>query len=740
MMEELHFVADAALIERLGRELVTKQETALIELIKNGYDADASEVVVTIEPGERLLVEDNGSGMTREQVVNGFLRLASDAKIVQPLSPRYLRQRAGRKGIGRFAAQRLGSVLKLKTWPEGGMVGYELVVNWNDFQSQTRLEDVVVRLSELPVREAGTIIEIEGLRDTWSDAQVRRCWRGVVSLQEPFPISAVAAKTGGDPGFLVRIGVREREVSDPEVVVDLQSEVLRYAHSLIEVDVNAEGLARWRLCENEFGADRDWTAINHRHRDGVRSAKYSTLSNITMRAYYFILDRSLFPSSVYNRLRTVLRHQGGIRLYRNGFRVVPYGEVGDDWLGLDETYAQRGTILAPIRNLNFCGFVEVHDPEGVRFEENTSREGLIESEAFDDLKGLVSSVIATAVLQVAEDRGRKLSAGGVARGEASPSPLDKIREAERKVRARVRGRTPDAHSEADRGEENEKTDKNEKEVVEEIADLLRESGDAIEQRETELADESTILRLLATLGLTAAEFSHETGMTFEAVQISFRNVFAAAREFKAHDEAFLQEVDIADLLVNRLSALTNYINSVASARAVRKLEPVSVSGEIEKFLNGVNRHAERRDIEMQIDIPPIDALYTSPMHEADVATILLNFYSNAIKAMQRAGKKRKLLVTATRSSKNEIVMTFSDTGDGIAEENYDKIFDLFFTTRIGAPLDANPDEQITGTGLGLWIVRQVVENVGGSVKVGEVPAGYSACIEVRLPGEKRESQ
>ena len=190
-----------------------------------------------------------------------------------------------------------------------------------------------------------------------------------------------------------------------------------------------------------------------------------------------------------------------------------------------------------------------------------------------------------------------------------------------------------------------------KEVTEGIAELLRESGDVIEQRETELADESTILRLLATLGLTAAEFSHETGVTFEAVQISFRNVFAVAREAKANDEQFLEEVDNADLMVNRLVALTSYLNSVASARAVRKLEPVSVSGEIDKFLTGVRRHAVRREIEIKVDIPAIDGLHTAPMHEADVATVLLNLYSNSIKAMQRANKKRRLLITAARKRK-----------------------------------------------------------------------------------------
>jgi HSP90 family molecular chaperone len=115
MAEELRFTADAALIDRLGRELVGKQETALIELVKNSYDADAEYVKVTLT-NNVLVIDDNGVGMARDELIDGFLRLASDMKVRHPLSQKYKRHRAGRKGIGRFSTQRLGSSLRLRTW------------------------------------------------------------------------------------------------------------------------------------------------------------------------------------------------------------------------------------------------------------------------------------------------------------------------------------------------------------------------------------------------------------------------------------------------------------------------------------------------------------------------------------------------------------------------------------------------------------------------------------------------
>ncbi len=732
MTEKLFFVTDAALIDRLGRELVTKQETALIELVKNAYDADATNVNVTVEPGNILSIEDNGTGMTREELVGGFLRLASNAKARQPVSSRYQRRRAGKKGIGRFAAQRLGEHLRLRTWSDGAKVGHELLVDWRDFQAEIRLEDVPVRLSEIHPRSPGTIVEVRKLRDTWNKSQLQRCWRGVMKLQQPFPIAAAAESSTEDPGFTVRIAVKGADLVEEQTVVDLESEVFRHSHALIELKVDDVGKAEWRLTKNAFGTIRGWTPINHHYRDSAQSPEYTTLNNVKMYAHYFILDRSLFPSTVYGRLRSILRMQGGMRLYRNGFRVVPYGDPGDDWLGLDETYAQRGTVLPPIRNINFFGFVEVQDPEGLNFDENTSREGLIETEAFEEVRGLASSVIATAVLQVAKDRGRKRSAGGLPKDQ-DKAPLEKIREAERQFRKKVGETGSGAESPDSSGDP---VTSSQATVAREIADLLRRSGDVIEKREADLADESAILRLLATLGLTAAEFSHETGMTFEAVQISFRNVFDVAREVRKDDLQFQMDVDRADSMVKRLVALTSYLNSLASSRSVRRLVPVSVAGEVDKFKEGVAKHANRQGIDVEVKIPDIDSLYTTPMHEADIATILLNFYSNAIKAMRRTSKTRRLLIDAKRESPNKILVRFSDTGDGIPMENREKVFDLFFTTRVSAPTGVDPDEYITGTGLGLWIVRQVVANAGGEVWVGKEPPGYATCIAVRLPGEE----
>lgn len=737
MSEELRFTTDAGLIDRLGRELVGRQETALIELVKNSYDADAQNVTVTLEH-HALVIEDDGTGMTREELIAGFLRLASTLKVSEPRSRLFGRQRAGRKGIGRFATQRLGQVLRLQTWVNDVDPGIELVVDWQKFESGRDLDEVPVYLGEEPSRKRGTMIRIEGLRDEWSDAQIRRCWRGLLALQQPFPVVPVERRPNADPGFKVSFLRDGGLFNDPSLVADFQTEILSHHHALIEFRVDEDGMAEWRISQNSFGPDRGWSRIHHEHRDASDPPNYVVLRDVAMKAHYFILLPELLPTLVYTRIRDTLRAEGGIRLYRNGFRVIPYGEPENDWLQLDKIYAQRGAVLAPIANRNFFGIIEVYDPEGEQFEEHTSREGLIEKEAFLELTELATVVIVTAVNRIAEDRGRKQSAGGSTQRKAKEN-LDKLRDAARAAREaeedQARNEAEKKQQEQPAGDANPAAPK--PAGGGSPAALIEESIDLIEKQRAELADEAALLRLLATLGLTTSEFSHETGMTFEAVRMDFQSVFEIALNARAGDNAFATQAERAKSMLSRLDALTAYLNELASARSVRQLAPVSVSKALGEFKTGVSKLAEKAGIGLTIDVPAYDPLYTRPMHAAEIASILLNFFSNSLKALRRVEGERLIHVKAAAEDGN-VVIRFCDSGDGIPDDHREKVFDLFFTTRISAPAGASNAEQFSGTGLGLWIVHQIISKAGGDIEVVDPPAGYSTCLEVRLPAEEEE--
>jgi signal transduction histidine kinase len=367
--------------------------------------------------------------------------------------------------------------------------------------------------------------------------------------------------------------------------------------------------------------------------------------------------------------------------------------------------------------------VEVRDPAGRVFNEHTSREGLIETPAFLELKELVSAVIVTAVSRISEDRGTKTRAG---------SRTTKTAAGSEEVNAAVKAAQEAAEKAVRDGEPA---------AVQAAANQAATAARLVEARSVQLADEAAILRFLATLGMATAEFSHETGMTFEAFRLDFERVFEAAVAAHSDDEHLLAQASRAKGMLVRLDTLTSYLNALAGARAARGMRPISLSKALVDFEAGMIAQAKSRDIDLKVVTPPYDPLFTRPMHDAEIASVLLNFYTNAVKALKRGGQQRSILVEADRledGTKENVRIRFSDTGDGVSDEIRDKVFDAFFTTNIAPPAGASDSEHATGAGLGLWIVQQIATNAGGDIFVSTAPPGFSTCFEMLLPPEETE--
>jgi len=252
----VRFSVDAGHISRLGKELVAKQETAVSELVKNAYDADATVVELSFEqtdsPGGRLRIEDNGSGMNRSQLINGFMRLSSTDKIRHPISPWYRRQRAGRKGIGRFAAQRLGDKVTVITQSKEAEEAFRIEINWKQFEQERELGSIASRVDQIKkTKEHGTTLIIEGLAEAWTDASITRVYRYIADLIQPFPLSKASQKSQIDPGFDTKM----YRVSNGEQEVVASVEKMIYEHALAEVDAYVDHLGRgfWSIKSAHFG-------------------------------------------------------------------------------------------------------------------------------------------------------------------------------------------------------------------------------------------------------------------------------------------------------------------------------------------------------------------------------------------------------------------------------------------------------------------------------------------------------
>ena len=712
--ENVRFFADAGLVSRLGTELVSRKETALAELVKNAYDADATRVDALFEdadaPGGRLEISDNGTGMTRETLIEGFMRLSSTIKEREPRSPRYGRQRAGRKGIGRFAVQRLGRHFEVTTQTLDSARALRVRIDWDEFTGGTDLTSVASRIDEVEkTRPEGTILVIEDLRDGWTDATIRRAFRYVSDLLQPFPLKALTqdaeARVEADPGFEPHF-FRSAD-GDVETVADEQGQFLDLALAVIRGRVDEDGRGQWSVSSTQFPeADEPLVPIGRDPDDPA--SPFLDLRDVEFRAYYYIESPGLIPRASRKTIREWLLKQGGVRVYRNGFRVYPYGEPTNDWLGNNYIESKR-LILPPFSNTNFYGIVELTDPAGVRFEETASREGLVQNRAFEELATFVQRVLRAGVLRVAEARNRRTVAPG-REGQVEAPPKERVVEAARLI---LEGSGGD-------------------EATKEQAEAILRGVEEMARAEAVLLNELGMLRVLASLGLVIGEFTHEIRHILPAV-VSDAWLLKDALEGEPGGEL------ASDLHANvsQFQTYASYFDRAVRDNASREVEPQEVGGVVEEFARVVARAAERRAIKITTDVEGA-GLFSTPMHASEWSSVLYNLYSNAQKAIAREKPTDPRVLLRAGRAEDTVFVEMADNGDGIPEENTERVFNAFYTTSTasGDPFGAGDD--VAGSGLGLKIIRDIAHSYGGQVYTAPPPPSYRTLFRFEVPRAKPE--
>jgi signal transduction histidine kinase len=702
--KSLSFSVDAGLIDRLGRELVGKAETAISELIKNAYDADARNVEVNfidaLWSGGTLEISDDGLGMSLNQLKSGFMTISSTEKVHFPRSERYKRSRAGKKGIGRFATQRLGKKLIIITQTLTSEFALKLTIDWDKYTADQDITKVVNQIEYLPKLKAeGTTLIIEGLREGWSEATIKRIYRYVSDLFQPDYLS-------DDSAFKVKFfqvnGGKKFEIASPQKMLFDKSV------AIIEGFVDANGDGFVGIKSYRLGLDDYALPIEKSNEE----RQFKILRNIHFKAYYFIYNRQEYYTNISQlELRNIqkLSHEsGGIRLYRNGFRVLPYGEPKDDWLGLDIRYSGvSGQTNIPFSNNNLFGFVEILDQDGIRFQETASREGLVENSAFEELVSFLSRSFEAARNRIAEKitlirKSKNLSGNGIEESEDENSDKKTIEE------------------------EFEELDK---EVQNSSA---KDAIKSIKERYYQVIEELNMLRILASLGLTIGEFTHEI-IQFTP---SINGFISKLYESNENDLSTLTILDNLKKTFANFTSYTSYFNATISENATREVKPILITEVVDYFIRNIREDLVRQSNQIEVDSFGYD-LYTTPMHISEWSSILYNLYTNSKKAIKRSGNPGKLKII-TGEENGKIYLEFQDNGDGIPDENRDRVFNAFFTTSTPAGYDAPLDEKLTGTGLGLKIVKDIVETYKGTIKIIAPESGYKTCFRIDIPKAEKE--
>lgn len=732
---QVRFSVDAGIINRLGKELVGKHETAVSELIKNAFDADATEVNLVYENawniGGVLTIEDNGCGMTKDQLINGFMRLSSSDKIHNPISDRYKRTRAGRKGIGRFATQRLGSRLTILTHTSKEEYSIKISINWDDFETDKDLLSISNNIEIVPkTRKEGTTLIIENLRDGWTDAMIKRVFRYTSELLQPFPLSKKykdEAESSIDPGF--KSYYFRQNDQDLIPVIDEEEAIFKHALAEIEGFVLEDGQGCWALKSDKLNFPLEIYPIgnNENNRDDT-TTPFNLIKGLHFKAYYFILDSSLFDSSKsYNFIKEVGYEKGGIKLYRNGFRVLPYGEKSDDWLGLDKSN-NRSIILGPHPNRNFFGFVELRDEKGI-FEETSSREGLIENEHLKELIDFVYRSIISAVLKVSELRGRKATASQKNFRRKDEDPTEKTNKAVEELE------TFFFNEDTNKDSSSESDSKKSKEKGRRIFEEFKQAREEEIKKNQALIDENNMLRILAGLGLVIGEFIHEVHRFIPGFDAEIGFLKNAVKDIKG----VYERVDLLGTNIKSFTSYTSYFDKAISRNVIRELQPIELRDVVKDFNIVIENNLKRANI--TFERPEFEGydLFTTPMHPSEWASILFNLYTNSKKAIIRKREKGRVFIKCGKDEKN-VYLEFSDNGDGIPKANEDLIFNAFFTTTSAANHSGNDVESLVGTGLGLKIIKDIIEFYGGDVYVTSPHDGYNTTIRIEIPQNKNSDE
>ncbi|MEO9364092.1 MAG: ATP-binding protein, partial [Nitrososphaera sp.] len=400
MAKKLQFKISTGLKNIIGKELITDDFVAIFELVKNSYDAKAKKVTIEfhdIKKGSeksRISIIDDGDGMSYDDLINRWLFVGYSAKKEDPDKQqedyrdrieKKKRVFAGAKGIGRFSVDRLGGKLKLYTKKTEASTIHQLDINWNQFEKNQEKEFQQIKTiystshhwpkdyPELSGRKKGTVLEISGLNEEWDGKKLLKLRRTLQRMINPsldpdskdFQIELVAKEFEIEDSGKRKKGKEYEVINGP--IKNLVFEKLKIKTIQIVCEIRDDKITTTLTDKGRWIFELREENPYHKLRDA--------------RIFIFFLNEE--SKADFKRimgLRTV--EYGSIFRYKNGFRVYPYGEPGDDWLGLERRKGQG--VYRNLAAREVIGRIEVYGSQA-DFRETSSREGVTETEEVKQL-------------------------------------------------------------------------------------------------------------------------------------------------------------------------------------------------------------------------------------------------------------------------------------------------------------------------------------------------------------------
>ncbi|MBU1661614.1 MAG: ATP-binding protein [Chloroflexi bacterium] len=784
MRKTLHFKTNTLLKNLVGKDLINDDNIAIVELVKNSLDAESDGVLVRFTDfspegvtteSSQIIIADEGIGMDIIDIEDKWLNIAYSEKIfLEQERGAYL---AGNKGIGRFSCDRLGKQLDLLTRRNGSEL-FHMRIRWHDFEKEGEKD---LTIQEIPLDavsisdgqaaqlagipefpETGTVLVISSLRSTWNRAKLRELKTSLEKFLNPNQLFS-------RDQFKINLSVPTFEKTDAgksypdRITGEIQNQIfekLKFKTTYIEAKISDDAETLSVVLYHE--GDKVFDLVE-------RNDSYPLLRGVYTIIYYL----NPYKKAYFKRQTGVRSVEfGSIFLFLNGFRVAPYGDRSDDWLGLDVRKTQGTARYLSSRDV--VGRIEITSNDE-RFAPISSREGLIKTDAFDQLRkdlfidmlrklerfvveGLGWDSVPESIRQdlnksegldwdktperYTESWERKKqrivlsimtligsSPDRIIKFWFNPALLEEIYESRQEevksLIANIEGYEPgkvDADLTKSLSKFRKLIDEKEEEArvaKVEAADLRLEVVEKEEQiskledgTETYRAQTLFLKQVMPLDVPQLMSYHHQINLDSIIVDNYLAKAIKALRNIPK-SQGILDNLQKASLANKRIAAVAQFATK-ADFRSGTKKEITDIPAFFEQYLLKVAKDFIAANLKLDVS-NNVQEAFKMKASRIELSILIDNIISNASKALAR-----RLAVRISKISENTLRISFIDDGKGLSKElpEIDSMFEMGITTT-------------AGSGLGLYQAKEIAEKMGGQISAMPIqPNGMEIRVEV----------
>jgi signal transduction histidine kinase len=699
--KKLQWKFDISTFKLLGRELITDRITALFELVKNCYDANADNVTVEfynvseITKDSKIIIKDDGVGMSFEDIQFKWMVIGTNSKREKSKSPPpYNRKFVGEKGVGRFAVDKLGSKLLLSTKTEDSTDNIFLDIDWRDYERESKQLDLFPSnqqrtyfteienkswIEQESSKRKGTILEISLTEydQVWTIADIDKAYNELSKIVSPLENLPYP--------FNIYITSNEfEEYKKPKLV---ENKAIKHA--------TFEKTIGWN---KESGMQEVLSFKNNELT--ISKVPIYDFGGITFKIYYF--DRVA-------KAQFKKKYKGGnidgIKLYRDGIITTPFAEYESqdikkrDILGIDKR--RYSGFFDKVSSNDLLGQLEISKEHNPRIKDATNRQDFVDTPEYRNLKRFIINQI--------EQLEKFISSQKEKTKEKTKNELEYISNDIKQINEAIEEISPKASPEVK--ERLQEIQKQTKKVQRSVTKGAR----TIRNLETEITRKENVFLSLMSLQDYATELSH-------VVRTSLSKIIHLAEFFKTDfpnpklNELFLSYAKGIYEEMIKLDKAVDFMLSYAKSES--DFEKISLRELMVSVFKSFEHILEKEEIKTVVEIDDLEITHNRKFFE----DIIENLISNSIKALKNTDNK--LIKCSGKTGDNNYQLLFSDNGIGIDVEDRERIFEIYYTNT----------PQLGGAGIGLFTVKKRIEALKGTVEVTEnelKPTG--ATIKIVLP-------